>query len=182
MDDTQLVRLCKTGEKEAFSSLIDKYYKNLYRFAFENLQSHHDADEICQETFLRALKDINTIREDGSFKGWIFTIAQNLIRKHFKRNNRQINYDWDGEIMDAEKFKVEQTEPSDDLFTKEKKFIIQKELLSIPEELRNVAVLVIIEDFSQKQASGILNCSEASISRRLQAAKNLLRAKLKGLI
>ena len=62
MEDFQLVELSRTGQKNAFSSLIDKYYKNIYRFAFGHLKSSDDADDICQETFLRAYENINKIR------------------------------------------------------------------------------------------------------------------------
>ena len=92
MDDLLLVGPSQAGDKAAFGSLIDRYYKSIYRFAFQCTGSHHDADEVCQETFLRAFEHIRKLKDGRYFKGWIFMIASNLLRKRAKQRKKYENF------------------------------------------------------------------------------------------
>ena len=73
-------------------------------------------------------------------------------------------------------------QPFESISGKEKAQIIQKQLLTIPEQMRLATVLVHIEDFTQKEAAEMLNCSEATISRDLTIAMNLMKSKLQHLV
>ncbi len=89
MNELSIIKACQSGDKAAFSPLIDKYYKGIYRFAYQYTGNHHNADEVCQETFLRAISSIRKLRKSSSFQNWIFTIALNLLRKRAKKNKRE---------------------------------------------------------------------------------------------
>jgi RNA polymerase sigma-70 factor, ECF subfamily len=79
MDDLILVESSQAGNKAAFDSLIDRYYKSIYCFAFQYAGSHHEADEVCQEAFLRAFEKIRALKDGNCFRGWVLAI--NVYRK-----------------------------------------------------------------------------------------------------
>ncbi len=183
MDDLLLVGSSQEGDRIAFGFLIDRYYKSIYRFAFQYTGSHHDADEICQETFLRAIENIRKLKDGNRFKGWIFMIASNLLRKRAKQIKREKTLDMENPGSVAIKLAEERSaQPFESLSTKEKTTIIHEQLQKMPEHMRLVTILILMKGLSQKDAAGILNCSEASVSRHLDMARKWLRARLRKFI
>jgi RNA polymerase sigma-70 factor (ECF subfamily) len=178
MDELEAVLASQAGDRAAFGALIDSYYKSIYRFAFQCTGSHQDADDICQETFLRALDRIKQLKDAKCFKGWIFMIASNLSRKRSKQaGHKKIASD----IL-LEQSAGDYTQPFESLSGKEKTAELHKRLQEMPEQMRMVIVLVLMEELPQKQVARILNCSEPTISRELNSAKNWLRNKCKDFI
>ena len=183
MDELLLVEASQAGDKDAFGSLIDRYYKRIYRFAYQYTGHHHDADEVCQETFLLALDSIRRLRDHSCFERWIFKIALNLLRKRvgeIKRRKKLV-------VKSLRDLTVETTEdkcsePFEALSAKEKAMIIHEELERMPKQMRLATILILMEGLTQKDAAGILNCSEASLSRCLDRAREWLRAKLRNLL
>lgn len=183
MDDLLLVGSSQTGDRAAFGSLIDRYYKSIYRFAFQHTGSHHDADEVCQETFLKAFENIRKVRDGSRFKGWVFMIASNLLRKRAKQAKREKPIDMEnlGSVV-IKLAEDKSTQPFEALSTKEKTAIIHEQLQKMPEHMRLVTILILMEGLSQKDAAGILNRSEPSVSRHLDMARKWLKAKLQKFI
>lgn len=180
MDELALVRASQRGDKTAFGSLIDQYYKNIYRLAYQYTGSHQDADDICQDTFLRAFDSIRKLRDAKRFKGWIFMIALNLLRKRIKDRRQVAARTQDGVALELTEHNS--VEPFETLSAKEKAAIIHKQLQKMPEHMRLVTILILMEGLTQKDAAGVLNCSEASVSRRLDMARKWLRPRLRKFI
>jgi len=183
MDECTAVEASQAGDRIAFGFLIDRYYRSVYRLAYQYTGDHHCADDVCQETFLRAFDGMKNLRDAKRFRGWVFMIATNLLRKRAKdsesrkRFATKINANslaTSTEGDDGQPFKL--------VSGKERAMIIQRHLLEMPEHMRLVTILILMEGLSQKDAAGILNCSESSVSRHLEAARNWLRAKLQHLI
>ena len=183
MDDLLLVEPSQAGNRAAFGSLIDRHYKSIYRFAFQYTGSHHDADEICQETFLRAFENIRKLKDGACFKGWIFMIASNLLRKRARRIKREKTLDMENPGSVVMKLAEDKSiQPFEILSTKEKTMIIHKQLQQMPEHMRLVSILILMEGLSQKDAAGILNCSQASVCRHLDMARKWLKSRLQKFI
>jgi RNA polymerase sigma-70 factor (ECF subfamily) len=152
MDDLLLVEASQAGDKAAFSSLIDRYYRNVYRLAY-------------------------------SFKGWIFTIASNLLRrriKDMKVEKRLAARSSSGSA--TESAENEDGVPSAKMAAEETTAIVRRQVQEMPEHIRLVTILVIMEGLSRKEAAAVLNCSEATVCRRLEAATEWLRARLRSVI
>lgn len=183
MDDVLLVGSSQEGDRTAFGLLIDRYYKSIYRFAFQYTGSHHDADEVCQETFLRAFENIRKIKDGSCFKGWIFMIASNLLRKRAKQIKHEKTLDMENAVSVVVKLAEDKsTQPFETLSTKEKTMIIHEQLQKMPEHMRLVTILILMEGLSQKDAAEILSCSEPTVSRHLEMARKWLKARLQKFI
>ena len=181
MDESTAVKASRAGDNEAFGLLIDQHYKNIYRYAYHCTGKHQDADDICQETFLRAFDRIGQLKNSDSFREWLYKIATNLSRRRIKKMRIDRNFvSLSLDAMDQHREK-NNIQPFDNLTKKEKALIIQQNLKEMSERLRMVTVLVLMEDLTQKEAAKILNRSEPSISRDLNEAKAWLQSRLRNL-
>ena len=175
MDEVAAVAASKTGDRKAFALLVDQYYKGIYRFAYHCTGRHQDADDICQETFVRALDKIGGLRDGQRFHGWIYAIAANLVRRQVRRSWRGRAA---GEPGETDGEGSEQT-PGQQLTVEEEAARVRRELETMPETVRMAAVLAFMEGHSQKETAAIIGCSEASVCRYLETARTQLRARLR---
>jgi len=180
MDEITAVKASQAGDKAAFGVLIDQHYKNIYRFAYHCTGNHQDADDICQETFLRAFDRIGQLKNGGSFREWIFKIASNLSRKHIKKTKISKNFTAATDSLDK-LYENNDMSPFEKCTQNEKASFIRQQLQEMSERLRTVTVLVLMEDLAQKEVAKILNRSEPSISRDLVEAKKWLQSRLRNL-
>jgi len=180
MDESALVRASQAGDKSAFGRLVDGYYKSIYRLAYSHTGRGEEADDVCQETFFRAFSSIGKLRDGGSFRRWLFVIALNLLRKRirqFKRHKQMV-----AEISGCnggEATADESGRPFQRLSGKERAAIVHQQLRQMPEQMRSLTILILMEGLKQKEAAAIVNCSEATASRQLEMARNLLRIRLR---
>ena len=82
-DDVQLIRRILSGDDAAFSILVEKYQKSVHALAWRKIQYFHYAEEIMQDTFLKAYKKLPTLKNPNQFAGWLHVIAnrrRNLTR------------------------------------------------------------------------------------------------------
>ena len=180
MDEWTATEASKSGDRKAFGLLVDQYYRNIYRFAFHYTGNHQDADDICQETFVRALSHIEHLKDGGHFKGWIFTIAANLLRKQ-GRTSQRAKACQAGDHLD-ETLEGMGDRPFERISRQEQADMIRQELQRMPGEVRLAAVLTLMEGYSQREVARIARCSEATVSRHVETARGLLRARLRPLI
>lgn len=87
-DEAGLIRAVCAGQKELFHDLIRPYERGIYLTAFSIVRNQGDAEEIAQETFLKAFSHLDQLRSDEKFKGWLFLIAVNEARMR-RRKDRQ---------------------------------------------------------------------------------------------
>ncbi len=95
---TQLVDLhqidkCLAGEREAFGELVRKYQEVVYRFSYRICGSREQAEDITQESFVRAYQRLSSLRRKAAFKSWLFRIALNLCRDSFAGRNAVARYE-----------------------------------------------------------------------------------------
>lgn len=174
MDDLNPVIAAQSGDRKAFGSLIDKYYKSIYRMAYQYSACHSEADEICQDTFLKALTNLKKLKRPSSFKQWLFSISTNLLRAKHKR--RQL---FDKYINSTDRAKNPSPEqPCETIIRHERNNVIKDCLQEMSEQMRLITIMVLMEGIHQKEVALILRMSEASVSRQLSTAKDLLRAEL----
>ena len=76
-DDREDVLACQRGEREAFERLVGRYQRDVYRLCYRFVNNHHDADDMAQETFLKAYRAIGAFRGESAFATWLYRIAVN---------------------------------------------------------------------------------------------------------
>lgn len=83
--EADYVARCQAGDQRAFAPLISPYRRPLFTYLLRMTQSHHNAEDLLQETLLRAWEGLSTYREEGNFRSWLFRIGHNVTIKAINR-------------------------------------------------------------------------------------------------
>ena len=144
-DDAQLVHAVLSGDDTAFDILVGKYQKSVHTLVWQKIGDFHYAEEITQDTFLRAYQKLSTLRNPSQFLGWLFVIANRLCLKwlHKQKSAKQVQSLEDTPVAEVAKsdharYISEQRETE----ATEHRFEIVKKLLEkLPERERTAVTL-----------------------------------------
>jgi RNA polymerase sigma-70 factor (ECF subfamily) len=147
--DEDLMLRYRNGDEDAFEMLYRRYEKPLFSFIYRILMSAVDAEDLCQETFLRLVKEKKKYQVSGNFKTWIFRIALNLCRDRLRRKKFRSHRSLDAPSLSQNGTKNEfeniLSDPAPDqidcIEKNEMKVLIQKAFAKLPEKQRTVVIL-----------------------------------------
>ena len=181
VSDGSLVGRAKLGDLEAFSELVRRHRERIYRTISRFARDHGDTDDLAQETFLQALREIRRFREKSEFSTWLYRIAVNLSLNHLKRKKREMGrQEFDDRFADrhpAAGFSPESASEGAEF-----QACLGRAVDSLPPAYRSSFVLVVSEGMSHGQAARILGCSENTVSWRLHKARKMLQARLRPIL
>ena len=86
MQDEELIRRVGQGEREFLDLLVDKYYKEVFRFCYYKVGDEQTAYDCAQETFLRMIRFLESYKEKHKFRSWLLRIALNVCRDYYRTN------------------------------------------------------------------------------------------------
>jgi len=158
--DAQIVARLQRGEREALTELIKRYQAPLFRFAFRLVGNREEAEDICQEVFLRCWCHIGRLRERENLRAWLYRLAANLAYDFWRRIFRQ------SKSPPAPR----QPEAQDRVEI----YQLRKMLNKLPKKQRLAVVLRVYEELSFAEVARVLGCTEV-------AARNNYRHGLKKL-
>ncbi|MGD9123980.1 MAG: RNA polymerase sigma factor [Desulfarculaceae bacterium] len=81
-----LARMARDGDQGAFEQLVDMFWGDIYRMAYFRTFSAPDAEDLSQEVFLKAFRHVSRLKDPGSFKSWLFSIAINTVKNFYRKN------------------------------------------------------------------------------------------------
>lgn len=175
----------KAGDREAFANLVVHYSPRIYRLALKILNDAQDAEDVLQETFIKALRSISSFEGRSSLSTWLYRIAVNealmMVRK---RKPDYVSIDQEKEDAEGETEPVEIVDfcclPEGDLLSVEARRFLDAAIQQLTPALRAVFVLRDVEGLSVRDTSEALGISEASVKTRLLRARLKLREALSG--
>jgi RNA polymerase sigma factor (sigma-70 family) len=88
LGDGELVELAQAGDRDAFAELYDRYFDRIYDFLTRMMRNRSEAEDITQDTFIRAMNSLGRLDSTSSFKSWLFTIARNTALNRLERSGR----------------------------------------------------------------------------------------------
>jgi len=92
-DEQHLIQMAKGGSHEAFRCLVERHMKQAYNVAYGFVNDHYHAEEVAQESILRAYRSLKSFRGDSEFGTWLYRIVVNLSLNTVKRNKRIANWE-----------------------------------------------------------------------------------------
>lgn len=177
--DEQLVARYVEGCNEAFDSLIERHKDRVYAYIFHSVKNEDLADDIFQETFVKAIMTIKQGRytENGHFLAWITRIAHNLIIDYFrqtKAENQQSTDDTEYNVLNRKELSEETIE--DTLVTNQIHSDIRRLVRALPESQREVLLLRYYRNMSFKEIAEHTQVSiNTALGRMRYAILNLRR-------
>ena len=177
--DVQLIYRVLSGDDEAFTTLVRKHQKGVHALAWRRIGDFHFAEEIAQDTFLRAYKGLPKLKNPSQFSGWLYVITNRLCNSWLEKNKSIIKSVEDVPVVEIQRMSYERYVLDEQ--EKEAKMVRQKlvrQLLAkLPESERTVMTLYYLGEMTTKEISKFLGVSVNTITSRLQRARERLQHK-----
>jgi RNA polymerase sigma-70 factor (ECF subfamily) len=182
-DESVLVEKAKAGDQQAFTDLVSRYQRKIYRLAKNITRNDEDAEDVLQEAFLKAYEHLNGFEGNSKFYTWIVRIAVNeaLMKLRKRRGDREVSLDEPlglGEEEVKREIAVWEDNPEQRYSREEMQQILNEAVDGLKEDFRTVFVLRDIEELSTEETAEALNISIPAVKSRLLRARLALREKL----
>jgi RNA polymerase sigma-70 factor, ECF subfamily len=181
--DTRLVRLSRSGDRRAFSELVDMYKDKIYYLAYRMLNNVQESEDVVQETFLRVFKNLDRYDEKQKFSTWIYRIATNLSIDQLRKRKAAYSLDAgmaaDGEGTDYYST-LASTDPTPEsqLILTETQRTIRRAIDQLPEKYKSVVILRYMHDMSLQEISEVLDMPVTTVKTRVHRGREYLRKRL----
>ena len=181
-----LLKAFRSGDDTAFDGLIEMYSAKLYKVAYALLGSRQDAEEVVQDTFLRAYRALQSFRGDSSLETWLHRITLNLARNKYQWNRRRgdgLNVsltagdDADGESGAENEQDVPDRRMEPDVVLEQDEIgtNIMKALNRLPDNIRETMLLRHVNDMPYELIAQKLDCKVGTVKSRLSRGREMLR-------
>ena len=171
-----VTRVCQ-GDAEAFRLIFERYSRPVISFIFDMVNDRALAEELTQETFVRAFRSIHTMRRETKLSTWLFGIARNVARESLRARIRANNHVGLGDksVMDLSDRKPV---PVEGLLSKELNELIRRSLAALDEDKRLVFTLKVLHQCSYEEIAMITGFSLAKLKTDLHRARAEMRKRI----
>jgi RNA polymerase sigma-70 factor (ECF subfamily) len=161
MSEEDLVAASRDGDRNAYAVLVSRHAKRVYAVCMGILGSDAESEDVFQETFVKGMTKIKTLRDDNQFAGWISQIARNLCRDHYRKQHRR------RELL--------KQQPMENGSLPGEFSDLHVALEKLPEKHRLPLMLFYFDGKSTEKLAEELNITKAGACTRLFRARNELR-------
>jgi len=184
LDRADMERL-KAGQDAALNDLMERHATPVFHFLHRMVGNEDDANDLAQETFARVFRARASFRLNEKFSTWLYTIAANLARNHFRWRARHPNISLTTTTEDPEQsleniLPAKDAAPNEQTLAAERAAAVRKEVSQLAEDLREAIVLCEWEECSVAEAATILETTPKAVESRLYRARKQLRERLQG--
>ena len=187
-DDRPLVERARKQDADAFEELVRRHQSRIYGLCYHLTGNHEDANDLAQDSFIKAWKALPTFRGDASFITWIYRIATNNclthlksrrnVLPHFSLNDLDANTENDPTLVEL----VSHHTPRRDSQLNELQKRLNEAMLKLSEEHRMVVAMHDVQGMSHVEIAEVLGCNPGTVRSRLFYARQQLQAWLSDLI
>ncbi|HXR04479.1 MAG TPA: sigma-70 family RNA polymerase sigma factor [Verrucomicrobiae bacterium] len=172
------------GQDAALNDLMERHATPVFQFLCRMVGNEDDANDLAQETFVRVFRSCKSFRTNEKFSTWLYTIAANLARNHFRWRARHPNVSLEAETGDSEQtlgstLPANAPAPSEQALAAERAAAVRAAVGRLPEDLREAMVLCEWEERSMAEAAAMLETTPKAVESRLFRARGILRERLK---
>ena len=184
--DLELVRRVQRGDSAAFDLLVRKYQHRVVALVGRYVHDWSEAQDVAQDTFLRAYRALGNFRGDAQFSTWLHRIAVNTAKNHLVAHKRRPPGE-DIDIDDAENFESalrlrDNDTPERELMRQEMEQTVMRAVEALPEELRTAITLREVEGLSYEEIAQQMQCPIGTVRSRIFRARDAIDAQLRPLM
>jgi len=183
LDDVVLVRRAQRGDMDAFDELVQRYQERIYMLVYNMTANHEDANDLAQETFIKAFQALRTFKGDSSFYTWLYRIAVNKTINFLKqRRNRQqmslndldTNAEHDPDLVAL----ICEKTPRREINLAELQEKLNAALLKLSDAHRLVVTLHDVQGLAHEEIAKVMDCNVGTVRSRLFYARQQLQGYL----
>ena len=160
--DAHLVGDVLSGRREAFSALVRRYLPAVHALAFAQTGNHTDADDVTQETFLKAYRSLHTLRDTRKFGGWLAAIGKNKARSLVRQRQRRAEVSLPSDSAAA----------APDIEARELRELLKHQVELLAEPQRDVLLLHYFAGMTAREIGQLTGISKYAVQKRLQRARD----------
>lgn len=179
-----LLNRCRNGERSAFDDLVRTHWRRIFNRALALLKNHEDAEEITQDTFIRAQNKLGDFRGEASLKTWLYKIATNLSLNRlafWRRRGRGVSISLDAPYGDDEINSTlhdvvpsDAPSPGEEVVTREFVSAVEQAMGKISDEHREILTLRNIQNLSYEEIAQKLGINVGTVKSRIARARKSL--------
>jgi RNA polymerase sigma factor RpoE len=182
-EDRALVDQARKGDLRAYDALMKRYQERIYGTIYHMTSSHEDANDLTQETFIKAYQAIHTFKGDSSFYTWLYRIAVNKTinflkqranKTHLSLNDLDLNAEHDTDLVAL----ISENTPRRDLSLLELQEKLNAAMQKLSQSHRLAVTLHDIQGLSHEEIAQIMDCNVGTVRSRLFYARQQLQALL----
>ncbi|MGE4498161.1 MAG: sigma-70 family RNA polymerase sigma factor [Deferribacterales bacterium] len=178
MGDALVVEKVIEGDAASYELLIRKYQSKLFSTVLHMVKNRELAEDIVQESFLRAFRKLDTLNNRSQFYPWIKRIALNMALNHFEKEKRVLDVETDEDESSFFENIASGESPEELTLKEEMKRYVRMFVDSLPDRLRVVIILREVEDMSYEEIAEMLNIPLGTVRSRLFNARNIIKERL----
>jgi RNA polymerase sigma-70 factor (ECF subfamily) len=164
--EAEIIARVLNGDRQVYSLLVEEYKAPVYNLAYRMTGNSEDADDLAQETFIRAYCKIRYFNPEKKFFTWLYTIGINLIRNHLKKNMRSIPHKTSN--CDPAKMRGDAGDRAEeDPAIEDKIGRMEESLRKLPVDLREAVILRFYQDIAFEEIATITGTSVSAVKMRV---------------
>jgi RNA polymerase sigma-70 factor (ECF subfamily) len=167
-EEAEWIRAAQAGDRAAFARLIERYWDRLYRWLYHLARDRHTAEDLTQETFLKALAAVSSFRPGSNFRAWVFRIGHNNFVNQ-KRTERRTKHQLPEDAAAPELGNAESSAEN-----REALEAVSRAVSELPSDFRAALLLRVEEGLSFREVAKVLNTTEETARWRVFKARQKL--------
>ena len=168
----ELIHRCQAGDQEAHFRLYKLYSRAMYNVGYRITGNEEDAEDVLQEAFISAFKNLNSYRGDSSFGSWMKKIVINKAINVLKKRKWEL-------MPENEEFDVPAEEPEQAYRPELQVEMVRNAIMQLPDGYRSVLSMYLLEGYDHQEIAGIMGITESTSKSQLNRAKSKLRELLR---
>ncbi len=174
----ELTARARRGDEDAFRLIFERYSRPIISFIYDMVGHRDLAEELTQETFVRAYKSLKALRDETKLSTWLFGIAKNVAREQLRsrhRDNNRVELDEEG----VNEMRDERMPPDRELLERELNGVIRSALAALDEDKRTVFTLKVLHQRSYEEIAEITGYSIPKLKTDLHRARAEMRRRIR---
>lgn len=168
----EIIKQVLAGDRQAYALLVDAYKGPVFNLAYRMTGNYADADDLTQETFIRAFQKLEKFHQDKKFFTWLYTIGINLIRNHLKKNTRDIKVKEDESLSST--IATLEDRKQDECIKR-----LEAGLRRLPVDLREAIILKYHFDLTFEEIATVTGDSNSAVKMRVYRGLDKLKGWMK---
>lgn len=183
LNDEDLVALARRRDEAAVRAITKRYNRRLFRIARSILRNDAEAEDVVQETYVRAFTGLDMFRGDAAFGTWITRIAMNEALGRLRRRRPTVDWETYGENRNQAEIihfpaSAVSSDPEKTMAQGEIRDVLEQAIDELPDAFRAVFVARIVEGMSVEETADLFGLQPETVKTRLHRARLLLREEL----
>ncbi len=167
------------GDCSAFAGLVEKHQGPIFNLAYRMTGSREDADDLTQETFIRAYQNLQQFDQGKKFFTWLYTIGINLIRNHLKKNERKVAH-----LVAPDSALEHQAQGHEigegEALSYDRMIRLEQVIRKLPVDLREAIILKFVQDLTFEQVANVTGDSVSAVKMRIYRGLEKIKEMMEG--